>query len=70
MFHADTDRQTDVTNQIVTFAILPKLLKIIDLFDACASLHIKYNMYLLAGRKKMAIVTPQPPSRGNEPWCL
>jgi hypothetical protein len=56
-----------VTKQIVTFAIFPKLLKIIDLFDACASRHIKYNIYILAGRKKMVIVTSQPPFRGNEP---
>jgi hypothetical protein len=44
------------TKQIVAFAILPKLLKIVYLFDACAS-H-KKNMYVLAGRSKMLIVTP------------
>ena len=62
-----TDRQTDVAKQIVTFVILIKLIIVVDLFDACPSRHIKYNIYVLAGRKKMVIVTPQPPSRGNEP---
>jgi len=61
------DRQTDMTKQIATFAVLPKILKIVNLFDACALRHIHYNMYELEGRKKMLIVTPQPPSRGNEP---
>jgi len=34
LLHADgeTDRQTDVTKQIVTFTVLPQILKTVDLF--------------------------------------